>query len=207
MACFRAPAVCPGFHKDHDAHTPIDCPVRCCSHFNDPAAGASLRAQTTVTSERPASFALDNGLQVVVIPDHRTPVVTQMIWYKVGSADETPGKSGLAHFLEHLMFKGTAKHPAGEFSQTVLRVGGNENAFTSTDYTGYFQRIPREQLASMMEFEADRMTGLILKDENVLPERDVVLEEFNMRVANNPDARLTEQIMAALYLNHPTAGR
>jgi zinc protease len=160
-------------------------------------------AQTTVTSERPASFTLANGLQVVVIPDHRTPVVTQMIWYKVGSADETPGKSGLAHFLEHLMFKGTSKHPAGEFSQTVLRVGGNENAFTSVDYTGYYQRVPREQLASMMDFEADRMTGLILKDENVLPERDVVLEEYNMRVANNPDARLSEQIMAALYLNHP----
>jgi len=160
-------------------------------------------AQTTVTSAPPATFTLGNGLQVLVIPDHRTPVVTQMIWYKVGSADETPGKSGLAHFLEHLMFKGTSKHPAGEFSETVLRVGGNENAFTSTDYTGYFQRVPREQLASMMEFEADRMTGLILKDENVLPERDVVLEEFNMRVANNPDARLTEQIMAALYLNHP----
>src|ERR1700687_3246439 len=160
-------------------------------------------AQTTVTSEPPASFTLGNGLQVVVIPDHRTPVVTQMIWYKVGSADETPGKSGLAHFLEHLMFKGTSKHPAGEFSQTVLRIGGNENAFTSTDYTGYFQRVPREQLAKMMEFEADRMTGLILKDENVLPERDVVLEEFNMRFANTPEARLTEQIMAALYLNHP----
>ena len=160
-------------------------------------------AQTTVTSDPPASFTLPNGLQVVVIPDHRTPVVTEMIWYKVGSADETPGKSGLAHFLEHLMFKGTAKHPAGEFSQTVLRIGGNENAFTSVDYTGYFQRVPREQLAKMMEFEADRMTGLILKDENVLPERDVVLEEYNMRVANNPEARLTEQIMAALYLNHP----
>jgi zinc protease len=165
--------------------------------------GAGVRAQTTVTSERPATFTLPNGMQVVVIPDHRTPVVTQMIWYKVGSADETPGKSGLAHFLEHLMFKGTAKHPAGEFSQTVLRIGGNENAFTSTDYTGYFQRVPREQLAKMMEFEADRMTGLVLRDENVLPERDVVLEEFNMRVANNPDARLSEQIMAALYLNHP----
>ena len=171
------------------------------SAFALSASGA--RAQTTVTSEPPASFTLGNGLQVVVIPDHRTPVVTQMIWYKVGSADETPGKSGLAHFLEHLMFKGTSKHPVGEFSQTVLRIGGNENAFTSTDYTGYFQRVPREQLAKMMEFEADRMTGLILKDENVLPERDVVLEEYNMRVANNPDARLTEQIMAALYLNHP----
>ena len=88
----------------------------------------SVLAQTTVTSERPASFTLGNGLQVVVIPDHRTPVVTQMIWYKVGSADETAGKSGLAHFLEHLMFKGTAKHPAGEFSQTVLRIGGNERS-------------------------------------------------------------------------------
>jgi zinc protease len=165
-------------------------------------AGAGAFAQNATTSKPPASFTLNNGLQVLVIPDHRTPVVTQMIWYKVGSADETPGKSGLAHFLEHLMFKGTAKHPAGEFSQTVLKIGGNENAFTSYDYTGYFQRVPREHLPLMMEFEADRMTGLILKDENVLPERDVVLEEFNMRVANNPDARLTEQIMAALYLNH-----
>jgi zinc protease len=159
---------------------------------------AAALAQPTITS-----FTLDNGLQVVVIPDHRTPVVTQMIWYKVGSADETPGKSGLAHFLEHLMFKGTSKHPAGEFSQTVLRVGGNENAFTSTDYTGYFQRVPSQELGKMMEFEADRMTGLVLKDENVLPERDVVLEEYNMRVANNPEARLAEQMMAALYLNHP----
>src|ERR1700730_64515 len=160
-------------------------------------------AQTTVTAEPPASFTLNNGLQVVVIQDHRTPVVTQMIWYKVGSADETPGKSGLAHFLEHLMFKGTAKHPVGEFSQTVLKIGGNENAFTSVDYTGFFQHVPRDQLASMMDFEADRMTGLVLKDENVLPERDVVLEEYNMRVANAPEARLNEQMMAALYLNHP----
>ncbi|ABE41254.1 peptidase M16-like [Rhodopseudomonas palustris BisB5] len=164
---------------------------------------AGPAAAQSVTADPPATFTLGNGLNVVVIPDHRTPVVTQMIWYKVGSADETPGKSGLAHFLEHLMFKGTAKHPAGEFSQTVLKIGGNENAFTSVDYTGYFQRVPREHLDRMMELEADRMTDLVLKDENVLPERDVVLEEYNMRVANNPDARLTEQIMAALYLNHP----
>src|ERR1700739_2945267 len=163
---------------------------------------SAASAQTTAAAP-PTTFTLDNGLQVVVIQDHRTPVVTQMIWYKVGSSDETPGKSGLAHFLEHLMFKGTAKHPANEFSQTVLKVGGNENAFTSNDYTGYFQRIPKEKLPLMMEFEADRMTGLILKDENVLPERDVVLEEYNMRVANNPEARLNEQIMAALYLNNP----
>jgi len=148
-------------------------------------------------------FTLQNGLEVVVIPDHRTPVVTHMIWYKVGSADETPGKSGLAHFLEHLMFKGTAKNPAGRFSQTLATIGGQENAFTTADYTAYFQRIAKEYLPLVMEFEADRMTGLVLTDDNVLPERDVVLEEFNMRVANSPDARIGEQVAAALYLNHP----
>jgi zinc protease len=167
------------------------------------AAPRSAVADTAAAANQPSTFTIANGLQVVVIPDHRTPTVTQMIWYKVGSADETAGKSGLAHFLEHLMFKGTAKHPAGEFSQSVVRVGGNENAFTSFDYTGYYQNVPRDKLALMMDFESDRMTGLILKDENVLPERDVVLEEYNMRVANSPDARLTEQVMAALYLNHP----
>jgi zinc protease len=153
--------------------------------------------------KRPTSFTLQNGLQVIVIEDHRTPVVTHMIWYKVGSADETQGKSGLAHFLEHLMFKGTAKHPIGEFSNKVIAIGGQENAATSFDYTNFYQRVPKDQLAAMMEFEADRMTGLTLKDENVLPERDVVLEEYNMRVGNSPDARLSEQMMAALYLNHP----
>jgi zinc protease len=148
-------------------------------------------------------FTLDNGLEVVVIPDHRTPVVTHMIWYKVGSADEEAGKTGLAHFLEHLMFKGTEKNPQGRFSQTLATIGGQENAFTTADYTGYFQRIAREYLPLVMEFEADRMTGLVLNDDNVLPERDVVLEEYNMRVANSPEARLGEQVTAALYLNHP----
>ena len=167
------------------------------------AAPIAASAQTTVTAPPPTSFTLSNGMRVVVIEDHRTPVVTQMVWYKVGSADETAGKSGLAHFLEHLMFKGTSNHPVGEFSQTVQKIGGSENAFTSTDYTGYFQRVPKAELGKMMELEADRMTNLVLKDENVLPERDVVLEEYNMRVGNNPDARLSEQIMAALYLNHP----
>jgi zinc protease len=150
-----------------------------------------------------ADFTLPNGLEVVVIPDHRTPVVTHMIWYKVGSADETPGKSGLAHFLEHLMFKGTAKNPAGRFSQWLATVGGQENAFTSSDYTGYFQRVAKEYLPTVMEFEADRMTGLVLTDDNVLPERDVVLEEYNMRVGNSPESRIGEQVAAALYLNHP----
>jgi zinc protease len=149
------------------------------------------------------NFTLPNGLEVVVIPDHRTPVVTHMIWYKVGSADETPGKSGLAHFLEHLMFKGTAKNPAGRFSQAVAAIGGQENAFTTADYTAYFQRVAKEYLPMVMEFEADRMTGLVLTDDNVLPERDVVLEEYNMRVGNSPEARIGEQVAAALYLNHP----
>jgi zinc protease len=150
-----------------------------------------------------AHFVLDNGLELVVIPDHRAPVVTHMIWYKVGAADETPGKSGLAHFLEHLMFKGTAKNPAGKFSSTVAAIGAHENAFTSSDYTGYYQRIPPDKLKSMMGFEADRMTGLQLTDSVVLPERDVILEEENMRIENNPRARLGVQIDAALYLNSP----
>jgi zinc protease len=148
-------------------------------------------------------FTLGNGLEVVVIPDHRTPVVTHMVWYKVGSADETAGKSGLAHFLEHLMFKGTKKNPLGRYSQTVATLGGQENAFTTDDYTTYYQRIPRERLKTLMEFESDRMTGLVLTDEVVKPELQVVLEEQNMRVANNPGARLSEHMEAALYLNHP----
>jgi zinc protease len=160
-------------------------------------------AQSASNGPQVSDFILPNGLELVVIPDHRAPVVTHMIWYKVGAADETPGKSGLAHFLEHLMFKGTAKNPAGKFSQVVARIGGQENAFTSQDYTGYFQRVPSEQLRTVMEFEADRMTGLQLTDEVVLPERNVILEEQNQRVGNNPRARLTEQIDAALYLNHP----
>ena len=160
------------------------------------AAHAGIGAQIT-------NFTLSNGLEVVVIPDHRASVVTHMVWYKVGSADETPGKSGLAHFLEHLMFKGTAKNPSGHFSQVVATIGGQENAFTAADYTGYFQRVPRDQLKKMMELEADRMTGLVLTDDVVRPELNVVLEEQNMRVGNNPAARLGEQMDAALYLNHP----
>jgi zinc protease len=148
-------------------------------------------------------FTLANGLEVVVIPDRRTPVITHMLWYRVGAADETPGKSGLAHFLEHLLFKGTEKYPQGLFSQTVATIGGQENAFTSSDYTGYFQRTSREHLKMLMEFESDRMTGLVLTDAVVKPELAVVLEEQNMRVANNPGARLGEQMEAGLFINHP----
>lgn len=162
------------------------------------ACAGAARAATA-----PESFTLDNGLKVVVIPDHRTPVVTQMIWYKVGSADETPGQSGLAHFLEHLMFKGTARHPEGEFSKTVSRIGGNENAFTSYDYTAYYQQVAPEALPEMMAMEADRMTNLILTDDVIGPERDVIIEERNMRVENDPRALLSEEVSATLYQNHP----
>lgn len=164
---------------------------------------AALPVSAVTAAPPVAHFTLTNGLEVVVVPDRRTPVVTHMIWYKVGSADEPAGTSGIAHFLEHLMFKGTAKNPAGRFSQTLAAIGGQENAFTSVDYTGYFQRVAREHLPMLMEFEADRMTGLVLTEENVRPELDVVLEEHNQRVANNPSARLGEQVQAALFLNHP----
>ncbi|MFZ2066901.1 MAG: pitrilysin family protein [Xanthobacteraceae bacterium] len=155
------------------------------------------------SSPQVADFKLANGLEVVVLPDHRAPVVTHMIWYKVGAADETPGKSGLAHYLEHLMFKGTVKNPGNTFSQAVAAIGGEENAFTASDYTGFYERVPREHLKEMMAFEADRMTNLVLTDAVARPELKVVLEELNMRVASNPGARLDEQMDAALYLNHP----
>lgn len=156
-------------------------------------------AQAAVPVERAYRHVLANGLEVVAIPDHRVPVVTHMLWYKVGSADEEPGKSGLAHFLEHLLFKGTTRNPAPVFSRAISAAGGQENAFTSYDYTGYFQRIAREQLPVMMDFEADRMTGLVLTDAVVLPERDVVLEERRQRIDNEPGARLGERMQARLW--------
>ena len=150
-----------------------------------------------------SSFVLDNGLEVVVIPDRRVPVVTHMVWYRNGSADDPLGQSGIAHFLEHLMFKGTERHPAGEFSRVVSALGGQENAFTSYDYTAYFQRVAREHLETMMAFEADRMTGLVLDEAVVAPEREVVLEERRMRVETDPAAQLSEAMAASLFVHHP----
>ena len=150
-----------------------------------------------------SSFSLDNGLDVVVVPDHRAPVVTHMIWYRNGSADDPLGQSGIAHFLEHLMFKGTETHPVGAFSKAVSGLGGQENAFTSYDYTAYFQRVARDHLKTMMAFEADRMTGLVLDDAVVAPERDVVLEERRMRVETDPSAQLSEAMAASLFVHHP----
>ena len=150
-----------------------------------------------------STFTLENGMQVVVIPDHRAPVVTHMVWYKAGAADEPQGKAGIAHLLEHLMFKGTPKHPGGDFSRIVRANGGDENAFTTQDYTAYFQRVMKERLPLVMEFEADRMQNLQLTDETVLPERSVVLEERRQRTDNDPSSLLAEQVDAALYTAHP----
>jgi zinc protease len=148
------------------------------------------------------SFDLENGMKVVVIEDHRAPVVTHMVWYRVGSADEEAGKSGIAHFLEHLMFKGTDKLASGEFSEIIAANGGQENAFTSYDYTGYYQKVSADRLPLMMELESNRMQNLILSEEEVLPERDVVIEERNSRTENSPNALIGEQRRALQYFNH-----
>ncbi|MEW9836299.1 M16 family metallopeptidase [Mesorhizobium sp. ZMM04-4] len=153
--------------------------------------------------EEISHFLLGNGMEVVVIPDHRAPIVTHMVWYKVGSADEPPGKSGIAHFFEHLMFKGTEKHKAGEFGAKIAEIGGSENAFTSDDFTAYFQTVSPDALGTMMDYEADRMRNLILTDAVIGPERDVVLEERRSRIETSPDALLAEEIDATLYQNHP----
>lgn len=164
-----------------------------------------LFVQASPASAQPeiSEFAFDNGLRLIVIPDNRAPVVTHSIWYPAGSADDPAGKSGLAHFLEHLMFKGTRDHRAGEFSDAVSAIGGEENAFTTTDYTAYYQKVSPDALGQMMMFEADRMTNLVLHDENVLPEREVVLEERSRRVDTNPGSILSETAQATLFTHHP----
>jgi zinc protease len=146
---------------------------------------------------------LSNGLQIVVIPDRRAPVITHMVWYRVGAADEPRGKSGIAHFLEHLMFKGTEKIAPGDFSKIVARNGGQDNAFTTQDATAYFQRVAKERLPLVMEMEADRMANLRLLEEDVLNERQVILEERRSRVDNDPGSQMSEQMQAALFLAHP----
>ena len=167
------------------------------------AAFGSWVSSATAGVFDPTTFTLANGMQVVVIENHRVPIVSHMVWYKVGAADEPEGKSGIAHFLEHLMFKSTVTRPTGEFSRLVARHGGTENAFTSQDYTGYFQTVAADRLEMVMEMEAERMTKLRLTQADIDIERQVVLEERSMRTDNNPGSILREQISAALYLNHP----
>ena len=162
---------------------------------------ASSAGQASIFN--PETFTLDNGMEVVVVPNHRAPVVAHWVWYRVGTADSPPGKSGLPHFLEHLMFKATETIPQGEFSKIVARNGGNDNALTSYDFTAYYQMIARDRLELVMGMEADRMVNLQLTEEAVLPERDVVIEERRSRIENEPGSLLGEQLNAAQYLHHP----
>lgn len=148
-------------------------------------------------------YTLDNGLELVVIPDRRAPIVTHMVWYRVGAADDPAGQSGVAHFLEHLMFKGTEKYPAGVLDRMVTELGGDTNAFTSADVTAYFQTIPPDALETMMDIEADRMRNLILLEEVIAAERDVVLDERRQRVDAQPQSILAEELNATLFQNHP----
>jgi len=162
---------------------------------------ASSEASAKVFS--PTTFKLANGLEVVVIEDHLAPVVTQMVWYRTGAADEDAGHSGIAHFLEHLMFKGTPTVGPGEFSKIVARNGGEDNAFTFYDYTAYFQTIAADRLDLIMKLESDRMQNLSLTDDQVYPERDVIVEERRQRIESSPAARLVEAMRYALLANSP----
>ncbi len=166
------------------------------------ALSASVHANPAAAREI-THTTLENGMEVVVIPDRRAPVVSHIVWYRVGAADEPRGKSGIAHFLEHLLFKGTEKIAPGDFSKIIARNGGQDNAFTTQDATAYFQRVASDRLPLVMEMEADRMRNLKLNEQDVLTERKVILEERRSRVDNDPSSILSEQMAAALHLAHP----
>lgn len=166
------------------------------------AVGMALAGLPVCANDMVTDFTLDNGMQVVVVEDHRAPVVMHMMWYKAGSADEKPGVSGVAHFLEHLLFKGTDTLEPGEFSATVAANGGRDNAFTSYDMTAYHQRVAADRLELMMRMESDRMVNIRLSEAEILTERDVIIEERNMRVENNPGSLFREQMGAVQYYNH-----
>lgn len=168
--------------------------------------GGLALADTSSSEWVPETFTLDNGMDVVVLPDHRAPVVTHMVWYKVGAADEAPGKSGIAHLFEHVMFKETDDIADGEFTSTVKQLGGQLNAFTSWDYTAYYERVAKQHLGKMMELEAERMTDLIIDEDpegSFITERDVVKEERRQRLDNNPGAILQEQVLSQFWKGHP----
>lgn len=151
----------------------------------------------------PSHFTLSNGLEVVVVPNRMAPVVSQMVWYKVGAIDEVPGKSGLAHYLEHLMFRGTDTIPPGEFSKIIAAQGGEDNAFTTHDYTAYYEEVASDRLSMIMQMEADRMKNLKITKEIAEPELRVVLGERQQRTDNSPDGRFTEKFAAKFLAHHP----
>lgn len=167
------------------------------------ALGADAAPAVPPPPPKTFQFALQNGMQVLVIPDHRAPVVTQMLWFRAGAADDPPGISGLAHFFEHMMFRGTKTVPGDQYSQTIARSGGESNAFTTHDYTAFYEQIPKDSLKTVMGLEADRMANLDLSDTAVSTERDIVLAERRLRVDDDPEALMHEQMEAALHLSHP----
>ncbi len=164
--------------------------------------GAALPVAGQTVDEAVSSFTLDNGMQVIVVEDHRAPVLQHMVWYRAGSADEQSGVSGVAHFLEHLLFKATDTLEAGELSATVAANGGRDNAFTSLDYTAYFQRVAADRLELMMQMESDRMVNIRLTPRDIETERQVIIEERNSRTENNPRSLFAEQMNAIQYYNH-----
>lgn len=166
------------------------------------ALAAGLSGNVSASEAKVTTFTLDNGMDVVVVEDHRAPVVQQMVWYRAGSADEPVGESGVAHFLEHLLFKATENLESGELSATVAANGGRDNAFTSYDYTAYFQRVASDRLELMMQMESDRMVNLRLTPDDIETEREVILEERNQRTDSDPGALFREQMNAVQYLNH-----
>lgn len=182
----------PGAAQTDDALTP-----------EKPIAAAKMAPEVSFHGAQ--TFTLDNGLQVVVIPNHRAPVATYMLWYKVGAADEKPGLSGMAHYFEHLMFKGTKTLEPGEYSRRVRLLGGNDNAFTSQDYTAYFASVPVGNLPDILRMEADRMQNLSPPPDHFASEKAVVIEERRQRTDTDPRARFTEQLQTALFTNHPYA--
>jgi zinc protease len=158
---------------------------------------------TAAAYANPYETTLKNGLRVIVKEDHRAPTAVQMVWYRIGSMDEVDGASGVAHVLEHMMFKGTPSFGAGEFNRRVAAAGGRDNAFTSRDYTAYFQQVPKEKLEEMMQLEADRMRHLNVAEKEFTQEIKVVMEERRMRTDDNPQAKLFEQMNAAAFQAHP----
>jgi len=182
-------------------------------HAKEPAAQeqATKAPQPVESKEKifnAKTFKLENGMEIVVVENHRAPVVTHMVWYKVGRADEPTGKSGMAHFLEHLLFKGQKSKEfgdlaPGEFSKIIRSLGGQDNAFTSQDYTAFFQSIASDQLETVMKMEAGRMRGLDMNEKDFAAENKVILEERRQRTDNDPRAQLSEQLDSVLFPNHP----
>ena len=169
-------------------------------------AHAPVTAVTVTTRKKifnAETYMLKNGMQVVLVPNHRAPVALQMVWYKVGRTDEVTGRSGLAHFLEHLMFKGSEHVPPGELSKRIRAMGGNDNAFTTHDFTAYFQTIAVARLEDAMEMEADRMRSILLPPDQFESERQVVLEERRQRTENDPRSYFMDQLRYALFPGHP----